>query len=160
MELELNIEKYVSALNNLIGTDYAYYIGDPDVDAIVEIIMLAKKLDERVKEMTKETCGNRSALTGGNYSTLTGGNYSALIGGDYSALTGGDRSVVYGGEGAKVRAGKGSVLALQYLKMGRIVGIKFKEVDGEKIKTDTWYKLDKAGNFIEERTARRRKDET
>lgn len=51
MEVKLDIKKYISALNNLIGMDYGYYIGDPDVDAIVEIIMLAKKLDERVKEM-------------------------------------------------------------------------------------------------------------
>ena len=92
--------------------------------------------------------GYRSALTGGNWSALTGGNWSALTGGDCSALTGGGRSVVYGGDGAKVRAGKGSVLALQYWKRGRLVGIKFKEVDGEKIKAGTWYKLDKAGKFI------------
>ena len=110
------------------------------------------------------TGGNRSALTGGNCSALTGGNCSALAGGDCSALTGGNCSaltggylsaltggrwsVVYGGEGAKVRAGKGSVLALQCWKDGRLTGIKFKEVDGEKIKADTWYKLDKAGRFI------------
>ena len=64
-------------------------------------------------------------------------------------MTGGDRSVVYGGEGAKVRAGKGSVLALQYWKDCEFIGIKFKEVDGEKIKADTWYKLDAIGRFIE-----------
>ena len=50
-------------------------------------------------------------------------------------------SVVYGGEGAKVRAKKGSVLALQYWKDGEFKGIKFKEVDGVKIKEDTYYTL-------------------
>ena len=48
-----------------------------------------------------------------------------------------------------MRAGKGSVLALQYWKNGEFVGIKFKDVDGVKVKADTWYKLGKAGQFIE-----------
>ena len=95
------------------------------------------------------TGGDSSALTGGYSSALTGGNRSALTGGDSSALTGGDRSVVYGGEDAKVRAGKGSVLALQYWKNCEFKGIKFKEVDGVKIKENTYYKLDKMGRFVE-----------
>ena len=95
------------------------------------------------------TGGYQSALTGGDESALTGGDWSALTGGDSSALTGGDWSVVYGGECAKVRGGKGSVLALQFWKDGEFVGIKFKEVDGVKIKADTYYRLDKAGRFIE-----------
>ena len=48
-----------------------------------------------------------------------------------------------------MRAGKGSVLALQFWKDGDFVGIKLKEVDGVKIKADTYYRLDKAGRFIE-----------
>ena len=97
------------------------------------------------------TGGNRSALTGGNRSALTGGNGSALTGGDDSALTGGYRSVVYGGENAKVRAGIGSVLALQYWVNCKFIGVKCKVVDGKKIKANTWYRLDKAGRFIEAR---------
>ena len=85
--------------------------------------------------------GYGSALNGGNYSALKGGNYSALNGGNYSALNGGKYSVVYGGEGAKVKAKKGSVLALQYWVDGEFKGIKFKEVDGVKIKEDTYYTL-------------------
>ena len=95
------------------------------------------------------TGGYSSALTGGDRSALTGGDWSALTGGDRSALTGGDWSVVYGGEGAKVRAKKGSVLALQYWKDCEFRGIKFKEVDGVKIKENTYYKLDKRGRFVE-----------
>ena len=95
------------------------------------------------------TGGDWSALTGGVQSALTGGNQSALTGGYRSALTGGDWSVVYGGEGAKVRGGLHSVLAIQYWKDFEFQCIKFKEVDGKKIKPDTWYKLDKAGRFIE-----------
>ena len=64
-------------------------------------------------------------------------------------MTGGYSSVVYGGEGAKVRAGKGSVLALQYWKDYEFKGVKFKEVDGVKIKENTYYKLDERGRFVE-----------
>ena len=94
------------------------------------------------------TGGNRSALTGGNWSALTGGEQSALTGGYGSALTGGDWSVVYGGDGAKVRGGMHAVLALQYWVDYKLVGVKVKVVDGDKIKPDTWYRLDKAGRFI------------
>ena len=95
------------------------------------------------------TGGYSSALTGGDWSALTGGYRSALTGGDRSALTGGDSSVVYGGEDAKVRAGKDSVLALQYWKDYEFKGIKFKVVDGVKIKENTYYELDKRGRFVE-----------
>ena len=104
--------------------------------------------DKQGADYTALTGGNRSALTGGDRSALTGGHSSALTGGNSSALTGGYRSVVYGGEGAKVRAGKGSVLALQYWKNGEFIGVKFKEVDGVKIKENQYYKLDKNGRFI------------
>ena len=50
----INIEKYAHALNNLIGVDSAYLAGDKDVDAIVEVIVAAKKLENRVKELTEE----------------------------------------------------------------------------------------------------------
>ena len=50
----INIEKYAEALNNLIGVDSAYYKDDKDVDAIVELIVAAKKLENRVKELEAE----------------------------------------------------------------------------------------------------------
>ena len=90
-----------------------------------------KGLIKATFEYVKERCTNNQQ----------GGDMSALTGGDRSALTGGDRSVVYGGEGAKVRAKKGSVLALQHWVDDKFVGIKFKEVDGVKIKEDTFYTL-------------------
>lgn len=48
----INIEKYAEALNNLVGMDIGY-LGDSDenVNAIVEVIVVAKKLDGRVKEL-------------------------------------------------------------------------------------------------------------
>ena len=104
--------------------------------------------------MSALTGGYRSALTGGDRSALTGGDRSALTGGVMSALTGGDSSVVYGGYGSKVKGGLHSVLAIQHWvkdSNGKLEfkGIKFKEVDGDKIKPDMWYKLDKNGRFIE-----------
>lgn len=51
----INIEKYAEALNNLIGMDIAYLCGsDKDVNAIVEVIVAAKKLENRVKELEAE----------------------------------------------------------------------------------------------------------
>ena len=95
------------------------------------------------------TGGDSSALTGGNWSALTGGYRSALTGGDSSALTGGNWSVIYGGEDAKVRGGLNSVLALQYWENDELKDIKFKRVDGVKIKANTYYTLDSLGRFKE-----------
>ena len=50
----INIEKYTEALNNLIGVDSAYFQGDKDVDALVEVIVAAKKLENRIKELEAE----------------------------------------------------------------------------------------------------------
>ena len=106
-----------------------------------------KGLIKATFEYVKERC--TSSKQGETNTALTGGYSSALTGGNRSALTGGNSSVVYGGEGAKVRAGKGSVLALQYWENDKFKGIKFKEVDGVKIKENTWYMLDKKGRFVE-----------
>ena len=51
----INIEKYAEALNNLVGMNIGY-LGDSDenVNAIVEVIVTAKKLENRVKELEDE----------------------------------------------------------------------------------------------------------
>ena len=43
--ITIDIAKYAEALNRLIGADSAYFSGDKDVDAIVEVITLAKKME-------------------------------------------------------------------------------------------------------------------
>lgn len=91
----------------------------------------------------------KSALIGGFTSVLTGGSKSALISGNKSALTGGDSSVIYGGIGSKVRGGLYSVLAIRYYVNHSKVRIAFAEVDGEKIKANTWYKLNEQHEFVE-----------
>ena len=51
----INIEKYAHALNELIGIDSAYLCdSDENVNAIIEVIVAAKKLEKRVKELTEE----------------------------------------------------------------------------------------------------------
>lgn len=51
----INIEKYAEALNELIGID-STYLGDSDknVNTIIEVIVVAKKLEKRVKELEAE----------------------------------------------------------------------------------------------------------
>lgn len=48
---EMNIDKYIKALNNLLGVDHAYYYGDKDVDVIVELIVATKELAEENEKM-------------------------------------------------------------------------------------------------------------
>ena len=50
----MDIEKYIEALNNLLGTDHAYYQGDKNVGALVELIVTANKLFEENKMLNTE----------------------------------------------------------------------------------------------------------
>lgn len=50
----INIEKYAHALNSLVGMDSGYLTGNKDVDAIVELIVIAKELENRVKELEQK----------------------------------------------------------------------------------------------------------
>lgn len=112
------------------------------IGAVLNIVGIIKATFEYVKEQ----CTNTE--NGGYMSALNGGDRSALNGGNRSALNGGEFSVVYGGEKAKVRGGLHSVLALQFWEDYELKEIKDAIVDGEKIKADTWYKLEN-GEFVE-----------
>ena len=46
-----NIEKYVTALNNLIGADHAYFTGDENIDTLVELINIANQQQSEIKEL-------------------------------------------------------------------------------------------------------------
>lgn len=52
--ITVDIEKYAKALNNLIGVDSAYFKGDKDVDTIVEIIVMAKKMEGIINRQKAE----------------------------------------------------------------------------------------------------------
>lgn len=59
---ELNIEKYIEALNNILGIDSAYLAGDKDVDAIVECIVKLKELTEEKNEVFEKGAENLTRL--------------------------------------------------------------------------------------------------
>jgi hypothetical protein len=48
------VEKYVEALNNILGADNAYFRGDKDVDTIVELIQTVKSLNDERETMLKD----------------------------------------------------------------------------------------------------------
>lgn len=53
MSETINIEKYVEALNNILGADSAYFKGDSDVDALVELINMVAQLELKATELAK-----------------------------------------------------------------------------------------------------------
>ena len=96
--------------------------------------------------------GNDSNLAGGDCSNLAGGNRSNLAGGNCSNLAGGNDTLIVGRNGCKAKGGKNSVIVLtewdwkgtEYVP----VCVKAEIVDGERIKANTWYKLED-GEFKE-----------
>lgn len=131
---------------------------------------------EWIKEITnpthviKETWGNNdknkigssgySAKIGssGDYARIgSSGDYAQIGSSGYSAQidsTGEDSVICCAGDNSAVRAKKGSWITLsewrysEEKKRSVPVFVKTEYVDGEKIKEDTWYKLDN-GNFVE-----------
>ena len=105
--------------------------------------------------------GSWSNIAGGDVSNIVGGSWSNLAGGDGSNLVGGIRSNIVGGEGSLVigrnrttaKAGLYSVIVLTEWGLDSAnnyvpVCVKAEIVDGERIKADTWYKLEN-GEFVE-----------
>lgn len=122
---------------------------------------------EWIKEITnpthviKETLGNNDKNkigSSGDYARIGSSGYSAQIGssGDSAQIdsTGEDSVICCTGDNSAVRAKKGSWITLsewrysEEKKRSVPVFVKTEYVDGEKIKEDTWYKLDN-GNFVE-----------
>ena len=50
----MNIEKYIDALDNLLGVDNAYFRGDSNVDAIVELIKIANGQQAEIERLTSK----------------------------------------------------------------------------------------------------------
>ena len=94
----------------------------------------------------------------GNYARIGSSGDSARIGssGNYARIdsTGEDSVICCAGSNSVVRAKKGSWITLSEWKYSEEkkrdvpICVKTEYVDGEKIKEDTWYKLDN-GNFVE-----------
>ena len=104
--------------------------------------------------------GDRKKQIGssGDYSQIGSSGYSAKIGssGDYAQIdsTGEDSVIMCAGRNSKAKAKIGSWITLAEWKWSNKknryvpVCVKTEYVDGEKIKADTWYKLEN-GKFVE-----------
>ena len=111
--------------------------------------------------------GNGAKLAGGNWAKLAGGDNAKLAGGDWATLAGGDGAKLAGGYGATLAGGYGAKLAggkhsimvsenggrakggmgsvivmVERNDEGEIVNYKAIQIDGDKYKEDTWYRLE------------------
>ena len=111
--------------------------------------------------------GDWAKLAGGDWATLAGGDGAKLAGGDWATLAGGDGAKLAGGYGAtlaggygaklaggehtimisendsKAKGGIGSVIVMvERSNGGEIVNYKAIQIDGDKYKEDTWYRLE------------------
>ena len=103
------------------------------------------------------TAGDRGAATAGEYGAATAGEYGAATAGDRGAATSKGKSSTgdYGlsvarGNNVKVKGGLNAVLVIvEENNWGcEIKDWKAVVVDGEKVKADTWYKLEN-GELVE-----------
>ena len=103
------------------------------------------------------TAGYSGAATAGRYGAATAGEYGAATAGEYGAATSRGKSATgdYGlsvarGNGVKVKGGLNAVLVIAEESIWdcEIKDWKAVVVDGEKIKADTWYKLEN-GELVE-----------
>ena len=104
---------------------------------------------EWIKEITNPTHVIKETLGNNDENKIGSSGYSAQIG-----SSGEDSVICCAGNNSAVRAKKGSWITLsewrysEEKKRSIPVFVKTEYVDGEKIKEDTWYKLDN-GNFVE-----------
>ena len=103
------------------------------------------------------TAGYSGAATAGNRGAATAGEYGAATAGEYGAATSKGKSSTgdYGlsvarGNGVKVKGGLNAVLVIAEESVWdcEIKDWKAVVVDGEKVKADTWYKLEN-GELVE-----------
>ena len=103
------------------------------------------------------TAGDRGAATAGDSGAATAGNYGAATAGNCGAATSRGKSAsgenglsVARGNGVRVKGGMGAILVIAEENTSdyNIAEWKAVVVDGEKIKPDTWYKLED-GDLVE-----------
>jgi hypothetical protein len=93
--------------------------------------------------------GYNATLAGGYNATLAGGNWATLAGGDNATLAGGKNSLMIGDNGSIAKGKKGAVILLVERDTDyNILNFNAVQVDGEKIKEDTFYRLEN-GEFVE-----------
>lgn len=120
----------------LVGGNYATLIGD---------------------DSSKLVGGNGATVVGGDDVTiigddnaeLAGGDCAKIVGGYVATLIGGYDTIIVGDNGSIAKGKKGSIIVLVERNDDmNIVNFKAVQVDGEEIKEDVLYKLEK-GEFVE-----------
>ena len=87
--------------------------------------------------------GNGAKLAGGYNAKLAGGNGATLAGGYGAKLAGGKHSIMVSENGGRAKGGMGSVIVMvERNDEGEIVNYKAIQIDGDKYKEDTWYRLE------------------
>ena len=153
---ELNEFSEVEALDDVKTDDNKKFCTKKlKIGAKFSVFKLGKLAAEFISEKT--TVETKRADIGGDWAKQVGGNWAKQVGGDWAKQVGGDsakqeaekNSIMVAGRNSKFKAGLNSViLHYWYDGNGNIAGYKVAQVDGEKIKADTWYML-KNGEFVE-----------
>ena len=74
---------------------------------------------------------------------LAGGDNAKLAGGNGAKLAGGKHSIMVSENGGRAKGGMGSVIVMvERNDEGEIVNYKAIQIDGDKYKEDTWYRLE------------------
>ena len=98
---------------------------------------------ENVVDNAKLAGGDNAKLAGGNGAKLAGGNWAKLAGGNGATLAGGKHSIMVSENGGRAKGGMGSVIVMvERNDEGEIVNYKAIQIDGDKYKEDTWYRLE------------------
>ena len=95
-----------------------------------------RQIKEEVDNVSeKENVVDNAKLAGGDNATLAGGNGAKLAGGKHS--------IMVSENGGRAKGGMGSVIVMvERNDEGEIVNYKAIQIDGDKYKEDTWYRLE------------------
>lgn len=136
----------------LIGGNWAKLIGSCDTTLIGgnSATLVGSAGATLVGSASATLAGGVCATLVGEYNAkLVGGNCAKLVGGNYATLAGGENAIIVGDNGSVAKGKKGAIIVLvERDDSSNIVNFKAVQVDGEKIKEDTLYKLEK-GEFVE-----------
>ena len=87
--------------------------------------------------------GDNATLAGGCGAKLAGGHWATLAGGDNATLAGGKHTIMISENDSKAKGGIGSLIVMvERNNEGEIVNYKAIQIDGDKYKEDTWYRLE------------------
>ena len=126
-------------------------IGIPGIiEAHIEYVKENVKKSVEAGDSESVTAGEKEAATAGECGAATAGNRGAATSRGSASV--GEKGIAsVRGNGCRVKGGLGSVLIIaeEYAYNYNIKFWKSEVVDGEKIKPDTWYRLDECGEFEE-----------